>query len=396
MRRNKSLIAVTLAGIMAVTAFPAFAAPTGPGATPEPDSYDAETRARLDDNTLEYDEIANRVHEYNPDMSRAWDSYMDSKEDYKNILTELESRYPGIKDTADGYVTAGKLTGNDVLVKTGQGLDSAYKSTMQSMRDTVNSWDNNRSNTRQLKKAEKQITSGAQQAYIGYETMRKNITTLEKMVELYERQSAAVQRQVEHGLGTQKDLLSARSSLLSAQSQLSSLQSQMDSTRRTLCLLLGYDPDSDPVIAPVPEFDMDRLAGMNLEQDTTKAIGNNYTLIDQRSSGGNQNTNAQTENRLKAIDEGDQKLTIEMNRLYQDVMDKKAAYDAAVTGFTAAQESNDAAGRQFQEGLTSEVQYIGQQLAYYKKLAEEESANLSLLQAMETYDWAVDGQATVE
>ena len=366
MRRNKSLIAVTLAGIMAVTAFPAFAAPTGPGATPEPDSYDAETRARLDDNTLEYDEIANRVHEYNPDMSRAWDSYMDSKEDYKNILTELESRYPGIKDTADGYVTAGKLTGNDVLVKTGQGLDSAYKSTMQSMRDTVNSWDNNRSNTRQLKKAEKQITSGAQQAYIGYETMRKNITTLEKMVELYERQSAAVQRQVEHGLGTQKDLLSARSSLLSAQSQLSSLQSQMDSTRRTLCLLLGYDPDSDPVIAPVPEFDMDRLAGMNLEQDTTKAIGNNYTLIDQRSSGGNQNTNAQTENRLKAIDEGDQKLTIEMNRLYQDVMDKKAAYDAAVTGFTAAQESNDAAGRQFQEGLTSEVQYIGQQLAYYK------------------------------
>ena len=56
--------------------------------------------------------------------------------------------------------------------------------TMQSMRDTVNSWDNNRSNTRQLKKAEKQITSGAQQAYIGYETMRKNITTLEKMVEL--------------------------------------------------------------------------------------------------------------------------------------------------------------------------------------------------------------------
>ena len=127
MRRNKSLIAVTLAGIMAVTAFPAFAAPTGPGATPEPDSYDAETRARLDDNTLEYDEIANRVHEYNPDMSRAWDSYMDSKEDYKNILTELESRYPGIKDTADGYVTAGKLTGNDVLVKTGQGLDSAYK-----------------------------------------------------------------------------------------------------------------------------------------------------------------------------------------------------------------------------------------------------------------------------
>lgn len=396
MRQNKSLIAAILAGIMAVTAFPVMAAPTGPGAEPEPDRYDAETRAKLDDNTLEYGEIANRVHEYNPTLSKLWDSYMDSKEDYKNILTELESRYPDVKDAADGYISAGKLTGNDILVNTGKGLDGAYTGTIQSMRDTINKWDTNRSNTRQLKRAEKQMTAGAQQAYIGYETMRKNIATLETMVQLYERQSAAAQRMVEQSLGTEKDLLSARSSLLSAQSQLASLQNQMDDTRKTLCLLLGYDPDSSPDIAPVPEFDMDRLAGMDLQRDTTKAIGNNYTLIDQRSSKGSQNTNAQTENRLKAIDEGDQKLTIEMNRLYQDVMDKKAAYDAAVTGFTAAQASYDAAGRQFQNGLTSEIQYIGQQLAYNKKLAEKEAANLSLLQAMETYDWAVDGQAAVE
>lgn len=395
MRTNKKMLAAALAGMMAVSSFPAMGAPTGPGAVPEADTYDAETLARLEDNILEYDEIANRVHDYNPEISKAWDSYMDMKEDYKNMLTELESQYPAVKNTADSYISAGKLTGNATLEKSGKSLDKGYRNTIQGIRDTVNKWDTNRGSTKELRKAEKQVTSGAQQALIGYESMRQSITTLETMVRLYERQAEAAQHQMDLGLGTQKDLLSAQSSLLSARSQLASLQSQMDGTRRTVCYLLGYDPDSNPEIAPVPEFDMSRLEGMNLEADTTKAIGNNYTLISQRNSAAGK-TNSQVEHRRKVIDEGDQKLTVEMNRLYQDVMDKKAAYDAAVTGFTAAQASYDAAGRQFENGLTSELQYLGQQIAYYQKKAAKDTANLSLLQAMETYDWAIDGFATVE
>lgn len=395
MRVNKKIFAAALAGMMAVSSFPVLAAPTGPGAVPEADRYDAETLARLEDNTLEYDEIANRVHDYNPNISMAWDSYMDMKEDYKNMLTELESQYPVVKNTADSYISAGKLTGNDLLENSGRGLDKDYRNTIQGIRDTVNKWDTNRSSTRELRKAEKQVISGAQQALIGYDSIRRSITTLETMVQLYERQSEAAQRMLSQGMGTQKDLLSAQSSLLSARSQLATLQSQMDGTRRTVCSLLGYDPDSNPEIALIPEFDMSRLEAMNLEADTKKAIGNNYTLISQRNSAAGK-TNSQMENRLKVIDEGDQKVTIEINRLYQDVMDKKAAYDAAVTGFTAAQASYEAAGRQYQNGLTSEIQYLGQQISYYQKKAEKETANLSLLQAMETYDWAVDGQATVE
>lgn len=395
MRKNRKITAVVLAGMMAVSSFPVMAAPTGPGAGPEPDKYDAETLARLEDNVLEYDEVANRVHEYNPDISKAWDSYMEAKEDYQNMLTELESQYKTVKETADSYVSAGKLTGNKTLEQSGKSLDKSYKGTIQGIRDTVNKWDTNKSSTKAIRKAEKQVTSGAQQALIGYDSIRKSITTLETMVKLYERQSEAAQLQVSLGLGTEKDLLSAQSSLLSARSQLASLQNQMDGIRRTVCLLLGYDPDSNPEIASIPEFDMSRIDGMNLEADTTKAIGNNYTLIDQRNSGAGA-TNSQVANRLKVIDEGDQKLTIEMNRLYQDVLDKKAAYDAAVTGFTAAQASYDAAGRQYQNGLTSELQYLGQQISYYKKKAEKETANLSLLQAMETYDWAVDGLVAVE
>ena len=265
---------------------------------------------------------------------------------------------------------------------------------MESMEDTVSQWNDNKS-TGSIRSYERQMTAGAQQAMIGYDTIRQNIATLETMVQLYDRQYQMYTRQKELGLATDKDVLSSYTSFLSAQSQLASLNNQADSVRRSLCQLLGYDPETNPEIRSLPAFDMTRLEGMNLEEDTKKAIGNNYTLISQRTSAAGK-TNAKRENRNKILDEGDQKLTIEMQRLYQDVMDKKAAYDAAATGYQAAEASWGAAQRQYQNGLISEIQYIGLQLAYYQKKAAFESANLSLWQAMENYDWGITGLAAVE
>ncbi len=392
--KTASVLMLSVA-ILAPGVFPAQAAPTGPGAPPERERYDAETLARLQDNRIEYDEIADLVHEYNPDISKAWNTYMSSKEDYAGIVTELESQYRTVKDTADGYISAGQLMGSQLLISTGRQLTKGYQGVIQGMRDTVNEWDTNKRNTSMLRRAERQVTAGTQSAMIGYETIRQNIATLETMVKLYEQQADMMNRMAALGMATGTDLASANNSLLTARVQLASLSDQQESVRRTLCMLLGYDPDSYPEICPIPEFDMIRLEGMDLEQDTVKAIGNNQTLIAQRTSEKG-NTNDQIAARSRMIDEGDQKLTIEMRRLYQEVQDKKAAYEAAQTGFAAAQLSRDAAERQYQLGLLSQVQYIGTQISYYQKKAEKESANLNLLQAMENYDWGVLGFAAVE
>ncbi len=392
--KTASVLMLSVA-ILAPGVFPVQAAPTGPGAPPERERYDAGTLARLQDNRIEYDEIADLVHEYNPDISKAWDTYMSSKEDYAGIVTELESQYRTVKDTADGYISAGQLMGSQLLISTGRQLTKGYQGVIQGMRDTVNQWDTNKRNTSMLRRAERQVTAGTQSAMIGYETIRQNIATLETMVKLYEQQADMMNRMAALGMATGTDLASANNSLLTARVQLASLSDQQESVRRTLCMLLGYDPDSYPEICPIPEFDMSRLEGMDLEQDTVKAIGNNQTLIAQRTSEKG-NTNDQIAARSRMIDEGDQKLTIEMQRLYQEVQDKKAAYEAAQTGFAAAQLSRDAAERQYQLGLLSQVQYIGTQISYYQKRAEKESANLNLLQAMENYDWGVLGFAAVE
>lgn len=403
MRRKNQILVLGLAAVLtAASAVPAFAgyAPTGPGAEPEPEKYDAATLSKLQDNVLEYDELALRVREYNPNISEAWRKYGESKEDYQNMLTELESTYDDSMDNIDAVLKPLKQAEKLMpqlkgTVKQMSSLKSGYHSLVQGIRDTVTNWDTSKRNTSQIRQYEKQVISGAQSAMIGYNTIVDNKATLETMVDLYQKQCDMYQRMAALGLVNQTDVVSAQTSLIGAKSQLASLQSQEDSVYRTLCLLLGYDPDSGVEIRNLPDFDMSRLDGMNLEADTKKAIGNNYTLIGQRTSAKGE-TNAQITARLNTIEEGEQKLTIEMQRLYQDVLDKKAAYEAAMTGYEAAEKSNGAAQRQYQNGLLSEMQYVGTQISYNQKKAAKESAELDLWTAMNAYDWGIEGLAAVE
>lgn len=403
MRRKNQILALGLAAVLtAASAVPAFAgyAPTGPGAEPEPEKYDAATLSKLQDNVLEYDELALRVREYNPNISEAWRKYGESKEDYQNMLTELESTYDDSMDNIDAVLKPLKQAEKLMpqlkgTVKQMSSLKSGYHSLVQGIRDTVTNWDTSKRNTSQIRQYEKQVISGAQSAMIGYNTIVDNKATLETMVDLYQKQCDMYQRMAALGLANQTDVVSAQTSLIGAKSQLASLQTQQDSVYRTLCLLLGYDTDSGVEIRNLPDFDMSRLDGMNLKADTKKAIGNNYTLIGQRTSAKGE-TNAQIAARLNTIEEGEQKLTIEMQRLYQDVLDKKAAYEAAMTGYEAAEKSNGAAQRQYQNGLLSEMQYVGTQISYNQKKAAKESAELDLWTAMNAYDWGIEGLAAVE
>lgn len=403
MRRKNQILALGLAAVLtAASAVPAFAgyAPTGPGAEPEPEKYDAATLSKLQDNVLEYDELALRVREYNPNISEAWRKYGESKEDYQNMLTELESTYDDSMDNIDAVLKPLKQAEKLMpqlkgTVKQMSSLKSGYHSLVQGIRDTVTNWDTSKRNTSQIRQYEKQVISGAQSAMIGYNTIVDNKATLETMVDLYQKQCDMYQRMAALGLANQTDVVSAQTSLIGAKSQLASLQSKEDSVYRTICLLLGYDTDSGVEIRNLPDFDMSCLDGMNLEADTKKAIGNNYTLIGQRTSAKGE-TNAQIAARLNTIEEGEQKLTIEMQRLYQDVLDKKAAYEAAMTGYEAAEKSNGAAQRQYQNGLLSEMQYVGTQISYNQKKAAKESAELDLWTAMNAYDWGIEGLAAVE
>ena len=120
--------------------------------------YDEETLAKLQDNRLEYQEIRDRIHEYNPTFTKIWEDYMDGRADYAYLVTELESQYRVVKDTVDGYISISKLPGMSAMASMGRSLDKSYRNLVQNMRDTVNQWETNTQAQRQFQQVEKQLT----------------------------------------------------------------------------------------------------------------------------------------------------------------------------------------------------------------------------------------------
>lgn len=352
------------------------------------DTYDAETWAKLQDNVLEYDEIPDLVHVYNSSISEIWKNLRENKEKIDRNIQELDSLSGNMKRLKDdakdqgNMMNYGNYTMQEIILRK---VASGLRSTDLYSQKTVAS----------IQKGEKQITKAAQSLMISYDSLLKQRDTLEKLQELYAKQYQIAANKRALGMATDQDVLTAQTNQLSAASSVASLDGGLLQLKPNLCTLTGWAADASPELAPIPETDLSLIDQMNLEEDTKKAIGNNSTLINQRTSAKG-TSSASIESRLGVIEEGEQKLTVEMKRLYNDVYAQKEAFEGAKAGYEAAQKTHDKYTRMYQMGLLGESDYIGTEISYYQAKSSYESADTSLRLAIETYNWAVQGLATVE
>lgn len=352
--------------------------------------YDEETLARLQDNVLEYDEIPDLVHEYNSTVTDVWEDLEDARQDlYKNVekleSSKLEMKHKKERAEDDGemdrYVNF--YMQEAILDAVASGVRSAASSLLS---DTTKG---------SLQKMENQFTKAAQSLMISYDSLTKQKNTVEKLAELYGEQYRLAADKRAQGMATDTEVLTAQTNQLSAQSTLESINAALLQMKPTLCRLTGWAADANPEIAPVPSVDQSRLDAMNLETDTRKAIGNNTTLIGQRTSAKGK-TYAGVEARLNMINEGDAKLTIKMKELYNDVYSKKAAYEAACDGYESAKKARDGYQRMYQLGMLSKSDYLGTEVSFYQAEASWKAADTAFLLAVETYGWAVKGLTEIE
>ena len=363
----------------------AYADTVGPLGDKIGSGYDAETLAKL-----EYDEIPQLVHEYNTTVVNIWEDLEDTRQTLLDNVQELEShrwKMENLKEDAkDQYDIEGLInyaTQEAILEAVASGLNSSANSML------------NRSTRASLQKAENQFVKAAQSLMIAYDSLTKQKETLGKLEELYAEQFKLASDKRAVGLAADQEVLVAQTNQLSAKSNLASIEGGLLQIKPTLCTMTGWAADGSPEIAPIPNTDLSRMDGMNLEEDTRKAIGNNSTLISQRTSAKG-TSNASIAARLEVINEGDEKLTIKMKQLYDDVFAKKTAYEAAWDGYQSALKSREGYERMFNLGLLSRSDYLGTEIAFYQKKAAWETADTALLLAIETYNWAVKGLTEIE
>ena len=391
--RRKWIKGFTLGVVLTMlTSITAYAAGPGEEENPIPEGVSQEQWNRLNDQTIEFDELSDLITYFNPNMKNTSDTINNSIGDLEYTKERMQNQIRDLQIEADN------LKDSDAI-NTIEGME-LYKGLIKAVKDTKNDAYNagrqleymNRSDSSlksNLVFAAKNYTYFANQIMIGYQNAIANQAMIEKMVELSNAGYEAQKLSQGLGLATEADVLSAQKDLLSANGARLKINSTVDNLRQSLCLMTGYSEDAVPTIGDLPNIDAEILEAIDLEADTKKAIGNNYDLISLRHSGSD-HTSTGMKYRDSSVSEAEQNITITMQSYYQTLMQAKSSYDASCTAFEKARLEMEKAERSKSE-LISNIQYLQAQMAYLQARGEKESAYNTMFQAYDTYQWGIKG-----
>lgn len=397
--RNKKVLPVCLAAVLAAfSVLPAYGA-VGPGQAekPIPEGITTEQWNRLNDQSIEFDELSNLVRYFNPDLQNTVDSINASVENVEYIYgemrgIEMRNDIEDLEDQAEALKHSGLTNDEGVpLYMILEGTVKGLKTNADVMQRTIKKLKQPNSKVNfSITQVSRQYEYYADQVMIGYNSAVANRALLQKAAELSNSAYEAQELGQKIGTATQTDVLSAQKEVISAQSSLLSLDHTVDGLRRSLGLMTGYAADASPEIGSLPELDMQEIASLDLEADTAKAIGNNYSLINMRRASSNKTTTGM-KNKQDSVSEGEQGVAVTMQAYYQDVKQAKTAYDAACTTYDKAVLDKGKAERSFQMGMLSKINYLQSQMAFLQAEGGKQSAYSTLYQSYTTYKWAVEG-----
>ena len=359
----------------------------------------------LSDGHLDYGEIEGRVKNYYGPMKSAYDMAKGMVEDQADIAVNERIMANDLLSQADvAEDMAEEQTGMDQAISAATA--KALRQSARQMRNAASmmgqSLKKTSSTERQVDRQANSLIMNVQSMMNQYEQLVSQRAMASKGVELARTARALQDTMQSQGMAVDSDVLSAAASLSSAQSQLASLDAGMEQIYKLLCSFTGYDPASGVTFGAIPSADLAAIDAIDVNADKEKAVNNNYNLISLRSSTGGgmtdfqartTKTTTQTENRLRNVEYSENTVRSDIQALYDQILEKHAAYDAAKTAYESGKMVWDAAQIQKQNGSLSQIQYLQQELAWLTTESGYHCAGLELQQAIQNYRWAVAGAA---
>ena len=386
-KRAKRLAgAVLAAGAITAMPFQAFAQ-----RSPE-FAYSAEKWATLRDNKLEFDEISDLVHEYNPTVVQNEISYKDYltknrddvAQDYYDKANEIYSNisYPDSDDANYGSGVAAALRN-----------EQQAKSLMEQGDENT---DDQATMRIQYDQAEAKLAKQAQGLMITYWTQYYNLDGQKARVEQAKLSYQSEQNRLAAGMSTQSKVLSAKESVSNAEAALVTAESNLASTKESLCLMLGWGYGADVEIAELAEPDQSKIAAIDVNADIQTALENSYAYRLTKK----QLTNARTDSVKEKLTETEknQRETVSnsVKSAYDSLLLAQSGYEQAQSALALQEVSMKSADAKLAAGTITKNTYESQKASYTTAQVTAQTQKLSLLQAMNDYDWAVNGLASAE
>ncbi|ENY91798.1 hypothetical protein HMPREF1093_05012 [Hungatella hathewayi 12489931] len=380
MKKWKQISACCLAAVLAA------AAPTGTAWAGSPEfARSAEEWAKLRDNVMEYDELAELIHEYNVTVQNNQRDYNEKK---NKTSDEIAQDY---RDAADAVRSS--MSGDDSPQAIMQ--DSMAEAQALSLEQQA---DDNVEDSEIFKmtydQTEATLVSNAQTNMISYHQKARDLDLKKKNRELLAATYDSVVLKMNHGMATQMDVLTAQENLQNADAAILTAESDLENTRQKLCVMLGWRYDASPEIREIPAVDLNRIQSMDPAADKARALENNYTLRINKKKLANSSSNSKKESLQMTIDDNIQRIGSSVDSAYKNVIQSQTAYQQAAVSLEVASKNMEAAERKMQIGTLSRLDYLNQQYAYLQAQVAMEDASMALFQAVESYDWNIDGLAS--
>lgn len=343
--------------------------------------------ARLQDDTIEYSELADLIEEYNVTVQNNKLDYEQFKKDYGTTKDDVARSY---RDLADELYN--NMSGDDDA--SSMISDLSIETQAESLRETA---DDNVEDSQvmwlQYEQARDNLVVVAQSNMISYKTdlinqelQEANLKVLENTYRLAEAQKAA-------GTGTEMDVLNAEESLLNARQSLESTESSITSMRQKLNVMLGWKNTDNPEIGDIPQPDLEKIAAMDPAADKAKALENNYTLLINKRKLENAEAASTKETLQNTIRENEQQIGVSLQTAYQNVLSAKIAWEQAVAAEALETKNMVLADAKNQAGMITAMEYEQQQYTLLSKQIAVKTTAIDLFEATESYEWAVNGLA---
>ena len=318
-------------------------------------AYSTEKWASLQDDKLEFDEIADRIHEYNSTVEKNRIEYKDYQgkdsneiaQEYYDAADEIESsiEYPDSDDANYGSALAAAQRSETSATQMREQGDNNVDDA------NVKAWG--------YTQTEKSLVQQAQNLMIQYWNAQENLKSVQNQVSKAEKDYETANLKLLSGSATQTDVLDAKETLLKAQASITTAESNIASTKESLCQMLGWKYGASVEIGALPDPQEQMSASVNLEEDIAKAQENNYQLKILARQVNNAMTSTLKEQYQTTLTSGKEAVKSNVQSAYQNLKLSEAQYEQAKRSLELEEKTKQTNDRKLAAGKIVKMENFG-------------------------------------
>ena len=353
--------------------------------------------AKLRDMNLDYEEIDGLVTEYNATVQTNQANMQQFTRDYGRKNVEVSQSYRDMAQKIEDSLTEPEPDSMTYV---------PMMASIAQSRATINNLKNSADTTLEdyevqyftYESARLSLVQNTKALMISYYSKDVSKEALQKAVEVAELNLANAQARVAVGMATNLDVLSAKEAVIKANKTLSDQSNAALADRDKLLIMTGFKTDSQANIGLVPvlsEEELQNIDKINVEEDIKKAVEENYALKINKRKLGNAKSDTQIKSLNSTISSGTENIKANVQTLHKNLVNAKDKLNLLKAELELSSKDLETIRQKKNLGMATQLEVANKELENIKKNTEKKQAELALRLALENYNSAVNGLASV-